>query len=83
MIVTDRVPDPVKEILGAVFNFIANMFIIPIYSIEGAAFTTVVSEVVAWIVYLIAVKNKTGINLANNNEKELVRTLVPDPVKDV
>ena len=31
---------------GAVVNFIANLFVIPIWSIEGAAATTVVSEIV-------------------------------------
>lgn len=44
------------EIVGAVFNFVANLIVIPIYSIEGAACTTVVSEVIVWLICLYYVK---------------------------
>ncbi|SNU06211.1 Membrane protein involved in the export of O-antigen and teichoic acid [Lachnospiraceae bacterium] len=40
------------EIAGAVFNFIANLILIPHFSINGAAFTTVVSEVIVWLICL-------------------------------
>ncbi len=46
------------EITGAVINFIANLFIIPKYSIEGAAATTVVSEVVVTAICLYYAKAK-------------------------
>ncbi|MBR4183626.1 MAG: oligosaccharide flippase family protein [Lachnospiraceae bacterium] len=52
------------EILGAAFNLLANLFVIPVYSIEGAAFTTVISEVIVWAVCLIAVRGEMGMDLA-------------------
>ena len=38
------------EILGAVFNFTANLILIPHLSIIGAAITTVVAEIIVWLV---------------------------------
>lgn len=37
------------EIVGAVFNFLANLVIIPRFSIVGASWTTVISEVIVWL----------------------------------
>ena len=36
------------EICGAIFNFSANLFLIPYWGIIGAALTTVVAEVIVW-----------------------------------
>ena len=44
------------ELLGAGFNFIANLIAIPYFSILGAAVTTTVSEVIVWLVCLYYVK---------------------------
>ncbi len=38
------------EIVGAVFNFVANLIVIPHFSIVGAACTTVASEIIVWLV---------------------------------
>ena len=51
------------EVIGAVFNFFANFLLIPRFSIIGAAITTVVSEVIVWIVCLYSVKRDLGMNL--------------------
>ncbi len=45
-------------------NIVDNLFVIPVYSIEGAAFTTVISEVIVWAVCFIAVRDKMGMDLA-------------------
>lgn len=37
------------EIAGAVFNFFANLIIIPVFSIAGAASTTLISEIIVWL----------------------------------
>lgn len=37
------------EIAGAVLNFALNLYVIPRYSIEGAATTTVLAEVLVWL----------------------------------
>ncbi|MGN0373998.1 MAG: polysaccharide biosynthesis C-terminal domain-containing protein, partial [Butyrivibrio sp.] len=44
------------EIAGAVFNFIANLILIPYLSILGAAITTVISEVIVWLICVYYVK---------------------------
>lgn len=46
------------EVAGAVINFTANLFVIPVYSIEGAAVTTVVSEVLVTAICLYHAKTK-------------------------
>ncbi len=51
------------EIAGAVVNFIANLFVIPRFSIEGAAATTVLSEIVVTIWCFVAVKRELEIDL--------------------
>ena len=51
------------EVVGAVFNFAANLIVIPIYSIEGAACTTVVSEVIVWLICLYYVKKDLRMDL--------------------
>ena len=40
------------ELVGAAVNFTANLFVIPRFSIEGAAATTVLAEVVVWLICL-------------------------------
>ena len=44
------------ELAGAVFNFAANLFVIPRFSIEGAAVTTVLSEAIVWLICLYYTK---------------------------
>ena len=44
------------EIVGALFNFLANLIIIPRYSIEGAAMTTVISEIIVWLLCIYYIK---------------------------
>ena len=51
------------ELLGAAFNFIANLILIPYLSIIGAALTTTASEVIVWIVCFYYVKVDMGIDL--------------------
>ena len=50
------------ELLGAGFNIIANLIVIPYFSIVGAATTTVVSEVIVWFVCLCYVKKDMGMD---------------------
>ena len=44
------------EAAGAVINFIANLFVIPVWSLEGAAVTTVVSETVVTVICFFYIK---------------------------
>lgn len=46
------------QVAGAVLNFIANLFFIPMWSIQGAAITTVASEVVVTVICLYYTKEK-------------------------
>ena len=52
-----------SEIIGAVFNFLSNLVIIPFFSLEGAALTTVISEIIVWILCLYFIKKNLNINL--------------------
>lgn len=61
------------EILGAVFNFFANLILIPKFSIEGAAVTTVLSEIIVWFVCLYYVKKDLEMNLGWDVVKRAVR----------
>ena len=60
------------EVLGAVFNFAANLILIPRFSIEGAAATTTVSEIIVWIVCLYYVKRDLGMDLPRVIAERLV-----------
>ena len=51
------------EIVGAVFNFIANLILIPYLSIWGAALTTVISEVIVWGICLYYVRKDLDMDL--------------------
>ena len=48
------------EITGAVVNFAANLVLIPLYSMKGAAATTVVAEIVVWLMCLRSVRRDLG-----------------------
>lgn len=61
------------EILGAVFNFIANLLLIPRFSIEGAAVTTVLSEIIVWFVCLYYVKKDLEMDLGWDVVKRAAR----------
>lgn len=50
------------EITGAVMNFLANLFIIPLYSIEGAAATTVLSEIIVTIICFFYTRTRLDMN---------------------
>ena len=45
---------------GAVFNFVANLFLIPKFSYNGAAFSTLVTEVIVTALLFILIKKKAG-----------------------
>ena len=49
------------EILGAVVNLVLNLYVIPRYSINGASATTLISEVLVWIVCLYYVCREVGL----------------------
>ena len=51
------------ELMGAVFNFSANWVLIPIFSINGAAFTTVFSEIIVYIACLYYVRRDIKMHL--------------------
>lgn len=51
------------EIAGAVFNFFANLILIPFLSILGAAITTVISEVIVWLICVYYVRKDMHMNL--------------------
>ena len=46
----------IAEITGAVFNFVANLILIPYLSILGAAITTVISEIIVWLICVYYIK---------------------------
>ena len=49
------------EIIGAVVNLVLNLYVIPRYSINGASATTLISEVLVWIVCLYYVCREVGL----------------------
>ena len=63
------------EILGAVFNFAANLILIPRFSMEGAAVTTTISEIIVWVVCLYYVKQDLDMDLWRGVVKRIVRRL--------
>lgn len=66
------------EIAGAVFNFIANMILIPYLSILGAALTTVISEVIVWLLCIYYIKKDLnmdfGIAIIRKATGKFIRT---------
>lgn len=61
------------EVAGAVFNFIANLILIPYLSIVGAAITTTVSEIIVVIICLYYVKKDLGMDFCVGLLKRGVR----------
>ena len=51
------------EILGAVVNLALNLYVIPRYSINGASMTTLIAEVVVWIVCLYYIVREVEVPL--------------------
>ncbi|MBR7020495.1 MAG: flippase [Lachnospiraceae bacterium] len=49
------------EIIGAVVNLVLNLYVIPRYSINGASATTLISEVLVWVVCLYYVCREVGL----------------------
>ncbi len=64
------------EIAGAIVNFVANLFVIPQFSIEGAAATTVLSEVVVTVWCFVAVKQELEMDLGVPLVKRVIRKAV-------
>ncbi len=52
----------IAEILGAGFNFVANLILIPKYSIMGAAVSTVIAEVIVWFICIYYAKKDLNID---------------------
>lgn len=61
------------EIAGAVVNFTANLFVIPAWSIEGAAATTVVSEIVVTAICLYFAKAKLRMDFGAGLVRKIAR----------
>lgn len=61
------------EAIGAIFNFVANLILIPRFSMNGAAATTTASEVIVWIVCLYYVKRDLNMNLGKEVAASIVR----------
>ena len=64
------------EIAGAVFNFIANLILIPYLSIWGAALTTVISEVIVWLICVYYVEKDMNMDLGFGIVRKLVGRFV-------
>lgn len=60
------------EIAGAVFNFIANLILIPYLSILGAALTTVISEVIVWVLCVYYIKKDMNMDFGFGIIRKLV-----------
>ena len=60
------------EITGALFNFIANLMVIPYLSIAGAAITTVVSELIVWILCVYYAKKDLDMDFFFGVIKKLI-----------
>lgn len=61
------------EICGAVFNFFANLLLIPYLSITGAALTTVAAEVIVWIVCVYYAKKDLAMDFGWGPVKKVTR----------
>lgn len=64
------------EIAGAVFNFIANLILIPYLSIMGAALTTVISEVIVWFICVYYVKKDMNMDLGFGIIRKLIKRFI-------
>ena len=51
------------EIIGAVANLVLNLYVIPRYSINGASVTTLISEVIVWIVCGYYILREVGLSI--------------------
>lgn len=60
------------EIAGAVFNFVANLVLIPMYSIVGAAITTVIAEVIVWLFCVYYCKKEINMDFGIGMVKRLI-----------
>lgn len=63
----------ISEICGAVFNFGANLVIIPRYSIAGAAVTTVISEVIVWILCVYYCKKEIKMDFGMGIARKIIK----------
>ena len=67
------------ELTGALINFAANLFVIPVFSIEGAAATTVVSETVVTIMCLYYAKKKLHMDFGIGLLRKVLRKMERAP----
>ena len=51
------------EIIGAVVNLVLNLYVIPRYAINGASATTLISEILVWIVCLYYVLREADVSI--------------------
>ena len=65
-----------SEICGAIFNFVANLFVIPKYSLEGAAFTTVISEIIVWLLCVYYCKKDLKMDFGMGIVKKVIRKVI-------
>ena len=61
------------EIVGAVVNFVANLIVIPRYSMEGAAATTVASEVIVALLCLYYAKSRLDMDFFLGLIRKVIR----------
>ena len=61
------------ELIGAVVNFTANLIMIPVCGIEGAAATTVLSEVIVAVVCLYYARKKLNMDLPAGLTRKIIR----------
>lgn len=63
------------ELFGAVFNLISNLIVIPFFSIEGAALTTVISEIIVWIMCIYYIKKEINMDFSFIISKKIYRVI--------
>lgn len=65
----------VAEITGAIFNFVANIIVIPRYSIVGASYTTVISEIIVWLLCVYYCKKEIGMDFGVGIFRKIIRKM--------
>lgn len=66
----------VAEIAGAVFNFFANLIMIPIFSIIGAAITTLISEIIVWLLCVYYCKKDLDMDFGIGLIRKVVHLII-------
>ena len=63
------------ELFGALFNIISNLIVIPFFSIEGAAITTLISEIIVWIMCVYYIKKEINMDFAFFISKKIYKII--------